>query len=114
MEIKGNDPEYKVTQTIKSVFSPKTSRLIRPLLQGPLRAWKVEELAAKVGVSFGLVSRVRKALLKEEWAEERADGIVVTQPDEILRKWLSKRLCHPVEDVFGELEATALEGGPDP
>jgi hypothetical protein len=26
---------------------------------------------------------------------------------------LSKRLCNPVEDVFGELEATALEGGPD-
>ena len=26
---------------------------------------------------------------------------------------LSKRLCHSVEDVFGELEATALEGGTD-
>ena len=25
----------------------------------------------------------------------------------------SKRLCHPVEDVSGELEARALEGGPD-
>ncbi|MBK1830777.1 hypothetical protein JIN77_08570 [Verrucomicrobiaceae bacterium R5-34] len=89
IDIKGNAQAYRVNQAIKSVFSPKASRLLRLLLQGPLRAWKVEEMAAQAGVSIGLVSRVRKVLLKEEWAEEAEGGIVVTQPAKVLSKWLA-------------------------
>lgn len=89
VDIRGNEKAYRVNQALKSVFSPKASRLLRLLLQGPLRAWKVEELATRAGISIGLVSRVRQVLLKEEWAEEVNGGIVVTQADKILRKWLA-------------------------
>ena len=89
IDIKGNEQAYRVNQALKSVFTPKASRLLRLVLQGPLRPWKVEGLAAKAGVSIGLVSRVRKILLNEEWAEEERGGIIVTQPQEILKSWLA-------------------------
>jgi hypothetical protein len=89
-------------RAVKSVFSPKASRVLRVLLQGPLRPWKVKELASAAGVSLGHVSAVRQQLLAQEWAREEViweelhqgvrrqlGGIRITQPDAVLDAWAS-------------------------
>lgn len=80
--------EYKERSPQKSLFTPKATRLLRVLLQGPIRSWKVEELAETAGVSLGLVSKVRKLLLDQELAVDGKDGIRVGRPQEILRDWI--------------------------
>jgi hypothetical protein len=57
------------------------------LLQGPLRAWKVKELAAAANVSLGHVSAVRQQLLEQEWAEEESGGLRITKPNAVLDAW---------------------------
>jgi hypothetical protein len=80
--------EYKERSPQKSLFTPKATRLLRVLLQGPIRSWKVEELAETAGVSLGLVSKLRKLLLDQELAVDGKDGIRVGRPQEILRDWI--------------------------
>ncbi|MES2997402.1 MAG: type IV toxin-antitoxin system AbiEi family antitoxin [Verrucomicrobiota bacterium] len=80
--------EYKERSPQKSLFTPKATRLLRVLLQGPIHAHKVEELAGAAGVSLGLVSKVRKLLLDQELAVDGKEGIKIKRPQEILRDWI--------------------------
>ncbi|MEO8616909.1 MAG: hypothetical protein ABI600_17350 [Luteolibacter sp.] len=79
-----------VKREAKSIFSPKATRVIRVLLQGPLRAWKVKELAKAAEVSLGHVSAVRQKLLGREWAVENEDGLRLSQPDALLDAWAAE------------------------
>lgn len=72
----------------RSLFAPRAARVLRLLLQGPLRAWKVAELADAADVSLGWVSAVRQQLLAREWAAEAAGGLLVTKPAVVLDAWL--------------------------
>jgi len=80
--------EYRERSPQKSLFTPKASRLLRVLLQGPFRAYKVEELAVAAGVSMGQVSKVRKLLLDQELAGDEKDGIRIERPHQILTDWI--------------------------
>ncbi len=85
MRAAGNPPSVK--REAKSVFSPKATRVLRVLLQGPLRAWKVKDLAAAAEVSLGHVSAVRQQLLGREWATEEEGGLRISKPDALLDAW---------------------------
>lgn len=71
----------------RSLFTPRAGAILRVLLRDPARAWRVKELAEAANASLGHVSNVRKALLDREWAELREDGLVLVQPDALLRSW---------------------------
>lgn len=79
-----------VKREARSVFSPKATRVLRQLLQGPLRSWKVKELAEAAEVSLGHVSAVRQKLLGREWAVEDEDGLRVSKPDALLDSWAAE------------------------
>lgn len=74
-------------RTLRSVFTPKASAILRALLREPDRPWLVTDLAASANASLGHVSNVCKALLEREWVDRRHDGIVLTQPDALIRTW---------------------------
>ena len=88
IEQRRKERKYKEKRTQKSLFSTKATRVLRVLLQGPLRYHKVEALAVAAGVSLGLVSKIRTFLLDQELAEEGKDGICIEKPQEILRDWM--------------------------
>ena len=75
------------TRTLRSVFTPKASAILRALLREPDRPWLVTDLAESANASLGHVSNVCKALLEREWADRRHDGIVLTQPDALIQTW---------------------------
>ncbi len=72
----------------RSLFFPKSARLLKLLLHKPNAPWKVVELAAQADVSVGQVSNVRRALIEREWAHaETGEGLRLTQPQALLDAW---------------------------
>ena len=71
----------------RSLFTPRAGAILRVLLRDPACAWRVTDLAEAANASLGHVSNVRKALLDREWVEVREDGLVLVQPDALLKSW---------------------------
>lgn len=82
------------TRALKSIFAPKAAAILRVLLRDPDRPWRVVDLAEAAGASLGHVSSVSKSLLAREWIERQREGIVLVQPDKLLRTW-RKKYRHP-------------------
>jgi hypothetical protein len=70
-------------------FSTKSSRIVRVMLHAPERGWQVSELAEHpdVDVSKGLVSKVKQALIRENYAVERDRRLYLKQPRDLLTAW---------------------------
>ena len=75
------------TRTLRSVFRPKAAAILRALLREPDRARLVTDLAASANAGLGHVSNVCKALLERKWVDRRHDGIVLTQPYDLIQTW---------------------------
>ena len=75
------------TRSLRSLFTPKAAAILRVLLRDPARAWRVTDLAEAANASLGHVSNVRKALLDREWIAILDDGLVLAQPDKLLKSW---------------------------
>ena len=73
---------------IKSLFGLKSSRMLRLMLNGPMRPWHVKELSERTELSFGQVSNIRRALLDQKFAiESEEGGIHIDQPGALLEQW---------------------------
>jgi hypothetical protein len=73
---------------IKSLFALKSSRMLRLMLNNPVRTWQIKELSAKTELSFGQVSNIRRALLDQHYAIElEAGGFCINQPAALLSEW---------------------------
>ena len=80
----------------RSLFFPKSARLLKLLLHKPKLPWKVADLAAHADVSVGQVSNVRRALIEREWAAAGAGGgFRLTQPGALLDAWRDDGLWAP-------------------
>lgn len=75
------------TRALRSIFTPKAAAILRALLRDPDQAWRVADLAEAANASLGHVSNVRRALLEREWIEKQDAGIILVQPDALLRTW---------------------------
>lgn len=72
---------------LRSLFKPKSARVLGVLLRDPHRAWRVVELAAAAEVSLGQVSNVRTGLVDREWAQITDEGLRLSKPDTLLDAW---------------------------
>lgn len=72
---------------LRSLFKPKSARVLRALLRDPRREWRVSELSATTEVSLGHISNVRANLLDREWASVTRDGLLLSDPDALLNAW---------------------------
>lgn len=118
-----NNP-FRVKQEQRSLFAPKSVRVLRIMLAAPARGWKVAELAERAGVSYGQVSKVRKYLLDHEWATGNWGGVRISRPQALLEAWRQaytplqktrtryytllhgEALQRAIRDVFANVETT--------
>jgi len=100
---------FRERREARSIFAPKAARVLRVLLQGPLRAWKVVELADAARVSIGWVSAVRQQLFAREWAADDPSGLRVTKPGALLDAWAK---ADEWEKRTTTREYSALSGDP--
>jgi hypothetical protein len=75
------------TRPVNDPFSRKSSRIARILLADPGRGWQVQELAEEAQVSLGLASKVKSALEKEAFVEERNRQVHVRDASALLEAW---------------------------
>lgn len=85
----GRPNPFAVARLAKSVFSPKSSRILRVLLSDPLKRWYVEDLSQEAGISIGLTSRVKQTLLSQEWIKEKNKSFYLVKPGEVLNQWVN-------------------------
>jgi hypothetical protein len=80
---------YAAKPTLKELFSPVSSRLVRVLLTSPDKKWYVSELAKEADVSIALAYRFIEKLREDKLVERYPDKqIAVTSPGEILDRWV--------------------------
>ena len=72
---------------LRSLFTPKSSRILRVMLANPRRSWMVKDLAKEAKVSIGLVFKVKERLLDLEFASEENRSILLNRPTELIDKW---------------------------
>lgn len=87
IERKGRENPFAERRDLRSLYSPKASRILRVLLHDPRRVWKVEGLAEEADVSLGLVSKVKALLGDREWITVQRDGLRLAEPEALLQEW---------------------------
>jgi len=85
----GKPNPFAAVRLSKSVFSPKSSRVLRVLLSDPSKTWYVKDLSQEAGISIGLASRVKQTLLLEEWIKEDKKRFSLINPEEALNQWVN-------------------------
>jgi hypothetical protein len=74
---------------MKSLFSPKATRVLRILLENPDRAWGYQELADAAKVSLGQAYNVVRRQTGEEYVGPTKMGVKVVNPAGLLDRWAS-------------------------
>lgn len=72
---------------LRSLFSPKASRILRVLYEAPKQPWQVQRLAREARVSLGLAAKVKQRLLDLEYGLEEPEGVRLAKPEELLKAW---------------------------
>lgn len=72
---------------LKSLFKPKSARVLRWMLRDPLTPRRLKDIAEGAKVSLGQVHNVKEGLLDREWAENTPDGVVLTDADSLVDAW---------------------------
>lgn len=86
IEVAGK-PNPSPSSEMPSLFSPKSSRIPRVLLSNFSRRWQVQELAMEAGVSLGLASRIKEALVEEGYIVQEARRLKLVSPSQLLEAW---------------------------
>ena len=96
---------------LRSLFTPRSSRVLRVMLVNPRRSWQVQELAREANVSLGLASRIKERLLDLEYAREEKRNILLNRPGELLDKWADNYSFrrNRLYDYFGFGEPKEIE-----
>lgn len=93
------NPFQKNAMAAPSLYGMRGERILRTLLTDPKKPWKVAPLAKQTGVSMGTVSTVRRLLVERDWATETPDGLLLTQPEKLLRDWAQVWVRRPFRPV---------------
>ena len=78
---------YPQKRSLRSLYAPKSTRVLRVLLMRKSDWWKTQALADEAGVSLGQVANVKKRLLDREWIAEGDEGFRLTNPEDLLTDW---------------------------
>jgi hypothetical protein len=81
------------SRPLANPFAPKGSGIVRVLLEHPDRSWQVQELGREAGVSLGLVSKSKQALVDQGFVRMDAGRVRLQDPEGLLRAW--RAAYHP-------------------
>ena len=91
LSIEGRPNPYPTTRPLKSIFYPKSSRVLRVLLCNPKKEWFVKDLAKEAETSLGQTSLIKNKLLEYEYlgvsSEKKRAKFWLKKPEELLSKW---------------------------
>jgi hypothetical protein len=108
---------FGLRRDLRSLYAPKSTRILRVLLMRKSEGWKTQALADEAGVSLGLVANVKKLLRDREWVAEGDKGFRLTNPQSVLTDWAGNYTYrkNTVRDFYSmkgtnEVEAAIAKG----
>lgn len=110
VRVAGKTRRNPVKRKLKSLFRPRSARILRVMLSDPKKRWYLRDLAREAGVSIGLVSKVKQKLIEFEFAAEGRD-VSVTKPGDVLNEW-SRAYSYTdneVQQYYSALNPTEFE-----
>ena len=87
VEREGRPNPVPQRRDLRSLYSPRTTRVLRVLLLDPKRTWKLQPLAQEAGVSLGQAYNVKKLLADREWIRTEEHGLRLVEPGSLLTEW---------------------------
>ena len=78
---------FSEKRDLRSLYSPKSSRMLRILINNPGKKWKIQQLADESEISLGQVFNVKKLLMDREWIQIDSNGFSLGQPGDLLNEW---------------------------
>jgi hypothetical protein len=87
IEKRGNPNPFSDKRILRSLYSPKSTRILRVLLSNPKIAWRLQRLAVVAGVSLGLVAKVKSLLADRECITGGEGGMRLVDPEARLIEW---------------------------
>ena len=88
VENSGNANQFSEKREMRTIFSTRATRILRVILNDPLKKRITTELASEARVSAGLVANIRKLLRNKEFIQEYEDGgFSLIKPDKLLAEW---------------------------
>jgi len=84
---------------LKFLFSPKSTRILRILLENPGKRWILNELAIAANISLGGTYNVIKKLADELYLEQTQKGVYLINPAGLLDKWCSVYLITKINKI---------------
>lgn len=111
IEVMGQPNKYAEKRDLRSLYSPKATRILRVLLNQPRKTWKLQELANKANVSIGQAANVKQMLLDREWLKIAPEGIYPFNPQNLLAEWSENYTFkkNEVIDLYSLLPLNDLE-----
>jgi hypothetical protein len=86
VRVYGKPRPNPVQRKLKSIFRPRSARILRVLLTDPNKSWYVQDLSREANVSIGLVSKLKQKLIELELATE-SRGLKLSKPGDLLDEW---------------------------
>ncbi len=83
----GRPNPFAKRRGLRSLYAPKSERILRVLLQDPRVAWKTVALATQARVSLGQVAKVKQHLADRELTKVGEQGFALSDPRALLRDW---------------------------
>ena len=83
----GNRNPFTLRRDLRSLYAPRSTRVLRVLLMRSTEWWRTQALADEAGVSLGQIANVRKLLRDREWIAEGAEGFRLTAPPDLIAEW---------------------------
>ena len=87
VEKTGNPNPFSEKRDLRSLYSPKATRILRVLLSNPKTEWRLQTLSKVARVSLGLVAKVKSLLADREWIAQGEKGLRLVDPEALLIEW---------------------------
>lgn len=109
ISVQGHPNQYGGPGRPASPFAPKSSRVARVLLLDPARWWRQKELAERIDLDPGRVSRVVRSLEDEQLLERQGSRLRPRDPDLLLDAWADDYRFDRHDIITGHLTGNGIE-----
>lgn len=113
IERSGQPNRFAEKRELRSLYSPRATRLLRVLLTQPKRIWRLQDLAEEAGVSLGQAFNVKKRLLEKEWLRSETGGLTLIRASALLMEWSENYSWRKnrVRDFYSLQSVAEIEAG---
>ncbi|OGW78016.1 MAG: hypothetical protein A3C51_01720 [Omnitrophica bacterium RIFCSPHIGHO2_02_FULL_46_20] len=84
----GKERPRQASPVNQSIFSPKSARITKLFLSQPREEWRQKDIAARTGLSKGLVSRVIGKMIEAGYVLEKEEKLALTEFDDLFSAWI--------------------------